>query len=194
MATSLVGADRSDRSTTDHAAHVGLVWSASAGFAGYPELPTEGRPEGQRRARHLRHPYLPCRRQSPGRFAGDQRARRNDSCNRGAQRRRTPRRSGTNPPRPFTDSSAVPNGWARVSVRHTADAPAVQLTAGGVPKLALSNPYFGDLEVPATTIALQLQVPFAGTAITPVPHSRSRPECGISCTPSARSAGARSIS
>jgi hypothetical protein len=66
------------------------------------------------------------------------------------------------------DSSAVQNGWARVSVRHTADAPAVQLTAGGVPKLALSNPYFGDLEVPATTIPLQLQVPFAGTAITPV--------------------------
>jgi hypothetical protein len=66
------------------------------------------------------------------------------------------------------DSSAVQNGWARISVRHTADAPAVQLTAGGVPKLALSNPYFGDLEVPATTIPLQLQVPFAGTAITPV--------------------------
>jgi hypothetical protein len=66
------------------------------------------------------------------------------------------------------DNSAVQNGWARVSVRHTADAPPVQLVAGGVPKLALSNPYFGDLEVPATTIALQLQVPFAGTAITPV--------------------------
>jgi hypothetical protein len=66
------------------------------------------------------------------------------------------------------DNSAVQSGWARVSVRHTADAPPVQLVAGGVPKLALSNPYFGDLEVPATTIALQLQVPFAGTAITPV--------------------------
>jgi Domain of unknown function (DUF4397) len=66
------------------------------------------------------------------------------------------------------DTSAVQNGWARVSVRHTADAPPVQLAAGGVPKLALSNPYFGDLEVPATTIPLQLQVPFAGTAITPV--------------------------
>ena len=37
-----------------------------------------------------------------------------------------------------------------------------------MPKLALTNPYFGDLEVPATTIPLQLQVPFAGTAITPV--------------------------
>ena len=66
------------------------------------------------------------------------------------------------------DNSAVQNGWARVSVRHTADAPPVQLVAGGVPKLALANPYFGDLEVPATTIALQLQVPFAGTAVTPV--------------------------
>jgi hypothetical protein len=66
------------------------------------------------------------------------------------------------------DNSPVQQGWARVSVRHAADAPAVQLTAGGVPKLALTNPYFGDLEVPATTIPLQLQVPFAGTAITPV--------------------------
>ncbi|MCC7033886.1 MAG: DUF4397 domain-containing protein [Acidobacteria bacterium] len=65
------------------------------------------------------------------------------------------------------DNSAVQAGWARVSVRHAADAPAVQLTAGGVPKLALTNPYFGDLEVPATTIPLQLQVPFAGTPITP---------------------------
>jgi hypothetical protein len=66
------------------------------------------------------------------------------------------------------DDSPVQQGWARVSVRHAADAPAVQLAAGGVPKLALTNPYFGDLEVPATTIPLQLQVPFAGTAITPV--------------------------
>jgi hypothetical protein len=66
------------------------------------------------------------------------------------------------------DNSPVQQGWARISVRHAADAPAVQLAAGGVPKLALTNPYFGDLEVPATTIPLQLQVPFAGTAITPV--------------------------
>lgn len=66
------------------------------------------------------------------------------------------------------DNSPVQAGWARVSVRHAADAPAVQLTAGGVPKLALTNPYFGDLEVPATTIPLQLQVPFEGTPITPV--------------------------
>lgn len=64
------------------------------------------------------------------------------------------------------DNSPVQAGWARVSVRHAADAPAVQL--GGVPKLALTNPYFGDLEVPATTIPLQLQVPFEGTPITPV--------------------------
>lgn len=66
------------------------------------------------------------------------------------------------------DNSRVQAGWARVSVRHAAEAPAVQLVAGGVPKLALSNPYFGDLEVPATTIALQLQVPFTGAAVTPV--------------------------
>ena len=65
------------------------------------------------------------------------------------------------------DDTAVRPGWARVSVRHTAQAPAVALTAGGIPKLALSNPYFGDLEVPATTIALQLEVPFTGAAITP---------------------------
>lgn len=65
------------------------------------------------------------------------------------------------------DNSPVAQGWARVSVRHTAEAPAVALTAGGVPKLALTNPYFGDLEVPATTIPLQLVVPFTATAITP---------------------------
>jgi len=65
------------------------------------------------------------------------------------------------------DNTPVQAGWARVSVRHAAQAPAVQLTANGLPKLALTNPYFGDLEVPATTIPLQLQVPFAGTPITP---------------------------
>lgn len=65
------------------------------------------------------------------------------------------------------DNATPAPGLARVSVRHTAQAPAVQLTAGGVPKLALTNPYFGDLEVPANTaIPLQLQVPFAGTPIT----------------------------
>lgn len=66
------------------------------------------------------------------------------------------------------DNSPVQAGWARVSVRHAAVAPAVQLNAGGVPKLAVTNPYFGDLEVPATTIPLQLVVPFVGTPITPV--------------------------
>lgn len=64
------------------------------------------------------------------------------------------------------DASPVQSGWARVSVRHTAAAPPVQLTAGGVPKLALANPFFGDLEVPATSILLQLQTPFAGTPLT----------------------------
>ena len=44
----------------------------------------------------------------------------------------------------------------------------MQLVAGGVPKLALTNPYFGDLEVPAgVALPLQLQVPFSGAAITP---------------------------
>ena len=65
------------------------------------------------------------------------------------------------------DNSPVASGMARVSVRHAAQAPAVQLVAGGVPKLALTNPYFGDLEVPATTIPLQLQLAFTGTAVTP---------------------------
>ena len=65
------------------------------------------------------------------------------------------------------DNSPVASGMARVSVRHTAQAPAVQLVAGGFPKLALTNPYFGDLEVPATTIPLQLQLAFTGTAVTP---------------------------
>jgi len=66
------------------------------------------------------------------------------------------------------DNSAPLPGAARVSVRHAAQAPAVQLTAGGVPKLALTNPYFGDLEVPAgVALPLQLQVPFTGAAITP---------------------------
>jgi hypothetical protein len=64
------------------------------------------------------------------------------------------------------DNSPVQSGWARVSVRHTAAAPAVQLVAGGLPKLALANPYFGDLEVPATSIVLQLQTPFAGAPLT----------------------------
>ena len=66
------------------------------------------------------------------------------------------------------DNSPVQSGWARVSVRHAASAPAVQLVAGGTPKLALANPYFGDLEIPAVPIALQLQTPFAGAAVTPV--------------------------
>ena len=66
------------------------------------------------------------------------------------------------------DNSPVADGMARVSVRHAAQAPAVQLSAGGVPKLALTNPYFGDLEVPAgVALPLQLQVPFTGAAITP---------------------------
>ena len=65
------------------------------------------------------------------------------------------------------DASAPLPGAARVSVRHAAQAPAVQLTAGGVPKLAVANPYFADLEVPGgVAIPLQLQVPFTGTPVT----------------------------
>lgn len=66
------------------------------------------------------------------------------------------------------DNSPMRPGMARVSVRHAAQAPAVQLVAGGFPKLALTNPYFGDLEVPATAIPLQLQVPFTGAPLTPL--------------------------
>ena len=66
------------------------------------------------------------------------------------------------------DTGAVAPGQARVSVRHTAAAPAVALTAGGIPKLALTNPLSGDLEVPAgRAVPLQLVVPFTTTAITP---------------------------
>ncbi len=65
------------------------------------------------------------------------------------------------------DDSPVRPGMARVSVRHAAEAPAVQLVAGGFPKLALTNPYFGDLEVPAAVIPLQLQAAFTGAAVTP---------------------------
>ena len=43
----------------------------------------------------------------------------------------------------------------------------MQLVAGNVPKLALTSPYFGDLEVPATTIPLQLRVAVRGDAVTP---------------------------
>lgn len=66
------------------------------------------------------------------------------------------------------DNSPVADGMARVSVRHAAQAPAVQLVAGGFPKLALTNPYFGDLEVPASTIPLQLQIPFTGAPVTSI--------------------------
>lgn len=66
------------------------------------------------------------------------------------------------------DPAPVAAGWARVSVRHAAEAPAVQLAVNGVPKLALTNPYFGDLEVPATTLPLQVQTAFSGNAVTPV--------------------------
>lgn len=65
------------------------------------------------------------------------------------------------------DNSPVQPGMARVSVRHAAKAPTVQLAAGGFSKLAPTEPYFGDLEVPATEIPLQLQVPFTGAAVTP---------------------------
>ena len=56
---------------------------------------------------------------------------------------------------PFVnDVSAVPAGQARVVVRHTAAAPAVDVLAGGTPVVnGLTNPNEEALEVPAGTIS-----------------------------------------
>jgi Domain of unknown function (DUF4397) len=64
---------------------------------------------------------------------------------------------------PFVnDTSAVPAGQARVTVRHTAAAPAVDVRAGGTPVIeGLSNPNEETLEVPAGTISADVVV--AGT-------------------------------
>ncbi|RBY87524.1 DUF4397 domain-containing protein [Blastococcus sp. TF02A-26] len=64
---------------------------------------------------------------------------------------------------PFVnDTSAVPAGQARVTVRHTAAAPAVDVRAGGqVVVPGLTNPDEASLEVPAGTITADVAV--AGT-------------------------------
>ncbi|WP_409332771.1 DUF4397 domain-containing protein [Trujillonella humicola] len=64
---------------------------------------------------------------------------------------------------PFVnDTSAVPAGQARVTVRHTAAAPAVDVRAGGqVVAPGLTNPNEATLEVPAGTISADVVV--AGT-------------------------------
>ena len=65
---------------------------------------------------------------------------------------------------PFVnDVSAVPAGQARVTVRHTAAAPAVDVRAGGtVVAPGLTNPDEATLEVPAGTISAD--VVLAGTS------------------------------
>jgi hypothetical protein len=64
---------------------------------------------------------------------------------------------------PFVnDASAVPAGQARVTVRHTAAAPAVDVRAGGTPVVeALTNPNEATLTVPASTVSAD--VVLAGT-------------------------------
>ena len=64
---------------------------------------------------------------------------------------------------PFVnDASAVPAGQARVTVRHTAAAPAVDVRAGGTPVVeALTNPNEATLTVPAGTVSAD--VVLAGT-------------------------------
>jgi hypothetical protein len=64
---------------------------------------------------------------------------------------------------PFVnDVSAVPAGEARVTVRHTAAAPAVDVRAGGTPVVeGLTNPNEATLTVPAGTVSAD--VVLAGT-------------------------------
>lgn len=64
---------------------------------------------------------------------------------------------------PFVnDASAVSAGQARLTVRHTAAAPAVDVRAGGSPVIsALTNPNEQSLEVPAGTVSAD--VVLAGT-------------------------------
>jgi hypothetical protein len=64
---------------------------------------------------------------------------------------------------PFVnDVSAVPAGQARVTVRHTAAAPAVDVRAGGSPVISgLTNPNEQTLTVPAGTVSADVVV--AGT-------------------------------
>ena len=65
---------------------------------------------------------------------------------------------------PFVnDTSAVPAGQARVTVRHAAAAPAVDVRAGGTPVVkALTNPNEATLTAPAGTVSAD--VVLAGTS------------------------------
>ncbi len=66
---------------------------------------------------------------------------------------------------PFVnDTSAVPAGQARVTVRHTAAAPAVDVRAGGTPVVqALANPDEATLTVPAGTVSADVVLAGTGT-------------------------------
>ncbi|MGY1773759.1 DUF4397 domain-containing protein [Blastococcus sp. SYSU D00813] len=66
---------------------------------------------------------------------------------------------------PFVnDASAVPAGQARVTVRHTAAAPAVDVRAGGqVVAPGLTNPNEATLEVPAGTVSADVVLAGTGT-------------------------------
>jgi Domain of unknown function (DUF4397) len=72
--------------------------------------------------------------------------------------------SGTPVITPFVnDTSAVPAGQARLVVRHTAAAPAVDVRAGGTPVVqGLTNPQERSLTVPAGTVSAD--VVLAGTS------------------------------
>ena len=66
---------------------------------------------------------------------------------------------------PFVnDTSAVPAGQARLTVRHTAAAPAVDIRAGGtVVAPGLTNPQEASLTVPAGTISADVTLAGTGT-------------------------------
>jgi hypothetical protein len=66
---------------------------------------------------------------------------------------------------PFVnDVSAIPAGQARVTVRHTAAAPAVDVRAGGTPVVeGLTNPDEATLTVPAGTVSADVVLAGTGT-------------------------------
>ncbi|MEV4415760.1 DUF4397 domain-containing protein [Catellatospora sp. NPDC049609] len=70
---------------------------------------------------------------------------------------------------PFVnDVSAVPAGKARLVVRHTAAAPAVDVRAAGTPVISgLTNPHQAELEVDAGTVSAD--VVLAGTSTVAIP-------------------------
>ena len=118
------------------------------------------------RAGHERWPGRPARGRTPGCHLPGRRRRRIGLAaalgqSRGAGGRamspswRTWTRAGKPTVTPFVnDVSSVPAGQARVVVRHTAAAPAVDVLAGGTPVVnGLTNPNEEALEVPAGTIS-----------------------------------------